>query len=78
MGVEEYLPGELRPFVDSNKRSLKCVLLYNGNECAHVPIRHIIHMKENYEEIKTALNLLKLPRGKIYKFSIRSRRWLHP
>ena len=39
MGVEEYVPDEWRLFVDSNKRSLKCVLLHNGNDYASVSHR---------------------------------------
>ena len=59
MGVEEYLLGEWRLFVDSNKESLKSVLLYNGNEYSPVPTGHSIHVKEKYKEIKMVLNLLK-------------------
>ena len=59
MGGEKYLPGERRHFVGSNKRSIKCALLYNGNEYSPVPIGHSIHVKEKYEEIKMVLDLLK-------------------
>ena len=59
MGVEEYLPGEWRLLVDSNKRSRKCVPLYNGNEYSPAPIGYSIHVKEKYEEIKMILNILK-------------------
>ena len=59
MGVEEYLLGEWRLFVDTNKRSLKFVLLYNGSEYSPVSIGHSIHVKEKYKEIKMVLNLLK-------------------
>ena len=31
LGVLEYNPNDWRLFIDSCKRSLKCVLLYNGN-----------------------------------------------
>ena len=31
MGLSEYMPNEWRLFIDSSKRSLKCVLLHNGN-----------------------------------------------
>ena len=50
---------EWKHFVGSNKKSLKCVLLYNGKEYSAVPIGHSIYVKEEYEEIETVLNLLK-------------------
>ena len=59
MGVKEYLPGEWRLSVDSNKKSLKCVLLYNENEYSPIRIGHSIHVKEKHEEIKMVLSLLK-------------------
>ena len=59
MGFEEYLLDESRLFVGSNKKSLKCVLLYNGKEYSAAPIGHSIHVKEKYKEIKTVFNLLK-------------------
>ena len=46
MGVEEHLPCKWSLFVDSNKRSLKCILLYNENETFNVPIGNSIHVKE--------------------------------
>ena len=46
VGVEEHLPDAWRLFVDSNKRSLKCILLYNENENFSVPIGNSIHVKE--------------------------------
>ena len=38
--IREYNPQDWRLFIDSCKRSLKCVLLYNGNVCGSVPLRH--------------------------------------
>ena len=43
-----HTPSEWRLFIDSTKRSLKCVLLHNGNKLASVPIRHSIQIKETY------------------------------
>ena len=43
LGVESYDPNDWRLFLDSCKRSLKCVLLHNGNEYASVPIAHSVH-----------------------------------
>ena len=59
MGVKNYVPDVWRLFIDSSKRSLKCVLLHNGNKYGSVPIGHSIHMKEKYEEIKTVLHSIK-------------------
>ena len=39
-------------FLDSLKRSLKCVLNHNGNEYASVPIGHSVYPKESYEHVK--------------------------
>ena len=54
-----YIPLEWRLFVYSSKRSIKCVLLHNGNKLAFIPIRHSIQMKETYENIKTILDRIK-------------------
>ena len=34
----EYKPEQWRLFIGSSKRSLKCVLLHNGNKCGSIPI----------------------------------------
>ena len=52
-------PSEWRLFIDSSKRSLKCVLLHNGNKLASVPIGHSIQMKETYENMKNILDKIK-------------------
>ena len=49
MGLPEYNPDEWRLFIDSSKRSLKCVLLYNGNKFA---IEHSVIGKEHYLNLK--------------------------
>ena len=54
-----YTPLEWRLFIDSSKRSLKCVLLHNGNKLASIPIGHSVQMKETYENIKTILDRIK-------------------
>lgn len=41
-------------FIDSFKRSLKAVLLHNGNEYASIPIAHSVYLKE-YENMKKVL-----------------------
>ncbi|KAI6647375.1 hypothetical protein LOD99_12371 [Oopsacas minuta] len=38
MGVPNYNPSDWRLFIDSSKRSLKCVLLHNGNIFGSIPM----------------------------------------
>ena len=59
LGVTPYSPTEWRLFIDSSKRSLKCVLLHNGNIFGTVPIGHSVHLREEYNDIKLVLDLLK-------------------
>ena len=58
MGLPHYDPAEWRLFIDSSKRSLKCVLLHIGNDYAAVPIGHSTTMKEEYGAIKTCIDEL--------------------
>lgn len=58
LGLREYNTNEWRLFLDSNKRSLKCVLLHNGNEYSAIPIAHSIKQKEEYSCIQLILELL--------------------
>ena len=55
MRVPQYKAQEWCLFIDSSKRSLKCVLLYNGNRYASLPIGHSTKLKEDYNNIKTVL-----------------------
>lgn len=59
MGLKQYEPSEWRLFIDSSKRSLKCILLHNGNEYAGVPIAHSTKLKEEYDNISLVLNKIK-------------------
>ena len=59
MGLSEYNPDEWRLFIDSSKRSLKCVLLHNGNKFACVPIGHSVIVKEHYLNVKMVLQKLR-------------------
>lgn len=59
LGIKEYKPEEWRLFIDSCKRSLKCVLLHNGNLYGSVPLGHSTTLKEKYEEIKFVLEKIK-------------------
>ena len=51
----EYDPNEWRLFIDSSKRSLKAVLLHNGNTYASVPVAHSVPLKECYENLEKLL-----------------------
>lgn len=61
----QYQPHEWRLFIDSSKRSLKCVLLHNGNKFASIPIGHSVHLKESYENMKKVLQKLKYREHKL-------------
>ena len=55
LGITKYEPQDWRFFIDSCKRSLKCVLLHNGNAYGSVPLAHSTTLKEKYDEIKYVL-----------------------
>ena len=55
LGVFEYNPNDWRLFIDSCKRSLKCVLVHNGNAFGSIPLGHSTTLKEKYNEIKFVL-----------------------
>lgn len=59
MGLPEYKPNEWRLFIDSCKRSLKCVLLHNGNKYGSLPIAHSTKLKEEYQNISLLLQKIK-------------------
>ena len=52
-------PEDWRLFIDSSVKSLKTVLLHNGNEFPSIPVGHSVHMREEYEDVKTLLNMIK-------------------
>lgn len=58
MGVA-YDPTEWRLFIDSSSRSLKAVLLYNGNKIASVPVGYSVQMTESYGNMELLLAALK-------------------
>ena len=45
-------------FIGSLSRSLKAVLLHNGNHCLSLPMTHSVHLKEDYTSVKMLLNAL--------------------
>lgn len=59
MGLPVYTSAEWRLFIDSSKRSLKCVLLHNGNHYGSIPIGYSVSMKEECANIKVILDRLK-------------------
>ena len=46
-------------FIDSSKRSLKCVLLHNTDEYASIPIGLSTTLEEKYEPVKKVLECIK-------------------
>jgi hypothetical protein len=54
-----YIAEEWRLFIDSLKRSLKCILLHNGNKLASIPVGQSEHMKESYVTMKLLLQKLE-------------------
>jgi len=52
-------PNEWRLFIDSSSRSLKAVLLHNGNKYPSLPLAHSVHLKEDYNSVKLLLEALK-------------------
>ena len=48
-----------RLFLDASKKSIKAVLLHNGNTLPSVPIAYSTTMKESYENLKTTLTIIQ-------------------
>lgn len=59
LGAPQYDPRDWRLFIDSNKRSLKSVLLHNGNQFASIPLAHSTSLKEKYEAVKYVLDKIQ-------------------
>ena len=59
VGLLEYKPEEWRLFIDTSKRSLKCVLLHHGHKFGSIPIKHSVTLKEMYENTNFVLDKLK-------------------
>ena len=55
----EYDPSQWRLFIDSNKCSLKAVLLHNWNEFASLPVAHSVTLKEKYNDLALILKKIK-------------------
>ena len=52
----EHQPENWRLYIDSNKLSLKAVLLHNGNEYLFIPIAHVINIKKCYDVMQLLLD----------------------
>ena len=59
LGICHYDANSWCLFIDSSKRSLKCVLLHHTNEYASIPIGHSTKLKEKYEPINQVLECIK-------------------
>ena len=54
-----YDPSEWRLFIDSSCKSLKAVLLHNGNKYPSIPIAHSAQLKEDYSNVQRLLQLVR-------------------
>ena len=52
-------PLDWRLFIDSSKRSIKGVLLHNGNKYPSIPMAHSVHLKESYDNMELLLEAIK-------------------
>ncbi|QQP31526.1 Uncharacterized protein FKW44_025149 [Caligus rogercresseyi] len=64
LGAPQYDPRDWRLFIDSCKRSLKCVLPHNGNQFASIPLAHSTTLKEKYEAVKYVLDKIQYEQHK--------------
>lgn len=55
MGLPEYQPEDWRLFIDKSVKSLKCVLLHNGNHYASIPLAHSTKRHEEYNNMNMVL-----------------------
>ena len=54
LGMDRFEAEDWYLFIDSSKRSLKCVMLHNGNVYDSIPLAHSSTLEEKYEEVKFA------------------------
>ena len=54
----DYINTEWRLFIDSSSRSLKAVLLHNGNKYSSIPIGHSVQMRETHDSMDQLLSAL--------------------
>lgn len=58
----EHKPDDWRLFIDASTKSLKVVLLHNGNELPSIPLAYSTEMKECYFDMKLLLNAIDYTR----------------
>ena len=68
LGKESYDASDWDLFIDCSKRSLKAVLLHNGNSSASMPITHSVHLKETYENLRIVLEEIKYHKHSWYLY----------
>ena len=56
---QTHVASDWRLFIDSSQRSLKAVLLHNGNEKPCIPIAHYVHFKETYANMDILLDTIQ-------------------
>ena len=49
----------METFIYKSNNSLNAAILHNGNTLPSIPVRHAIHIKETYEEMKQLLKFIK-------------------
>ena len=54
----DYLNTKWRLLIGSSSRSLKAVLLHNGNKYSSIPIGHSVQMKETHDSMDQLLSAL--------------------
>jgi len=55
---QSHIASEWRLFIDSSKRSLKAVLLHNGNQKPCIPIAHSAHLSETHDNMKIVIKAI--------------------
>ena len=63
---EDHIASEWRLFLHSSERSLKAVLLHNGNIKLSVPIAHSVLLKESYESSEILFDAIQYNKCKWY------------
>ena len=58
MGIK-YISKDWRLFIDSLNKSLKAVLLYNGNTIGFLPMSYSQKLKENYGNYGIIIKIIK-------------------
>ena len=56
----QHIAENWRLFIDSLNRSIKAVLLHNGNKYASIPVDHSVHLKETYGNLELILDKLNI------------------